>query len=364
MPKAEKIMKEPRSLVRESESLLEALRVASRENLTKVLVVSEDSTLFGYLDLESLVRTFIDPEAEVRQYARKAKRLGIGKDSDAFDALRILHKFGLGVAPLVDNGRVVGEVRRLDVIRSVLAETAATPANEALTGLARDNVAVVAPDDTLVRARLLMAVNGISAIPVVKNDSLVGVVRLNDLLLKLYESFSRGYDAHVVNGAISEKGLMREAYTASVRSTLYEVVAKEGFAVACRAFFESNGIKVLTAGDIIRKLARELGVSEGIVLTSFANFSPDLTESLRDLARTYAERLRRFAGVDDLTVDLKRERFYSVKIRARTAREEDVETEASERDPLKALKLAFERLEDKLKNLKEIKTREPNSSKG
>jgi CBS domain-containing protein len=357
-------MREPRGLVKENTTLVEALRIASRENLTKVPVLSEDSTVFGYLDLEVVSRKFVDPEGEVREYARRVKRLEVRRDSDAIDALRAFYRFGLGVVPVVEDGKVIGEVRRLDLINSFMAETSDVLARELATNVSKGNVIVVAPEDSLVRARLLMSLNGISAVPVVKGGKLVGAVRLNDLLLELYESHSRGYDDRAINAVLGETGLVREAYTVRPDSTLFDIVSSEGFAVVCRAFLEQDDLKVLTAGDIVRFLVHELGLNEDVVLTGLMNLSPDLSESVRDLARTYAERLKRMIGVDDLIVDLRREKGYSVRIRARTAREEDVETEAFERDPLKALKLAFERLEDKLKNLKEIKTRERNPSKG
>ena len=98
------------------------------------------------------------------------------------EAARRMKTADAGDVIVLDNGRVAGIVTDRDIVVRVVAEgkELTTPVRDACSG----ELVTVAPDMSIEQAAQLMRTNAIRRLPVVENDSAVGVVSIGDLAIE------------------------------------------------------------------------------------------------------------------------------------------------------------------------------------
>jgi CBS domain-containing protein len=110
----------------------------------------------------------------------KAPAIGIRSDATLAEAVQILTEHHIGGAPVVnDEHVVVGMISELALI-DVVFDAAAR--NAPVSHYMNQEIHVVAPDESLVRAARMFALYSFRRLPVVHEGKLVGVVSRRDLM--------------------------------------------------------------------------------------------------------------------------------------------------------------------------------------
>jgi len=101
-------------------------------------------------------------------------------DNTVFEAAELMQRNNVGAIPVCDNTGVVGMVTDRDiVVRNVImgVDPKKTPVSNIMT----TGVATVSPDMEVNRIGGVMSSNQVRRLPVVENNTLVGIVSLGDL---------------------------------------------------------------------------------------------------------------------------------------------------------------------------------------
>ena len=101
-------------------------------------------------------------------------------DASIFDTATIMQQNNIGAIPVCDQSGVVGMVTDRDiVVRNVITGT--DPKTTPVSNIMTTQVASVSPDTDIEQLGDLMAQKQIRRIPVMDNNTLVGIVALGDL---------------------------------------------------------------------------------------------------------------------------------------------------------------------------------------
>ncbi len=112
----------------------------------------------------------------------------IAPESSVFDALHLLAERNIGVLPVVDaEGALVGIFSERDYARRVIL-MGRTSKDTPIADVMTSNVYTVGPDDIIDDCMKIVVERGFRHLPVVEDDTLIGVVSANDLLAEVIRS--------------------------------------------------------------------------------------------------------------------------------------------------------------------------------
>ena len=104
----------------------------------------------------------------------------ISSQSTMDEVANLLKKYEVYAVPVVDNGKLVGIVAKLDAMRSIYQDSPRASVKEMMSS----KLVVTYPDESLFEAMNKMIVNHISQLPVVERDNpdqLLGLLALDDV---------------------------------------------------------------------------------------------------------------------------------------------------------------------------------------
>src|SRR4051812_41202299 len=104
-------------------------------------------------------------------------------DDTVMDAARAMKDHAIGDVIVMEGGRLCGVVTDRDLVVRVMAEGRDTNATS-LRDVCSREVATLSPDDDADRAVRLITERAVRRIPIVENDSVVGVVTIGDLAME------------------------------------------------------------------------------------------------------------------------------------------------------------------------------------
>lgn len=105
----------------------------------------------------------------------------IGPDDSVFDALQRMADKGIGALLVMEGGRIVGIVTERDYARKIALKgrtSALTQVRDVMT----TSVMFVKPSQTSEECMALMTDNRLRHLPVVKDDQLIGLISIGDLV--------------------------------------------------------------------------------------------------------------------------------------------------------------------------------------
>ena len=105
----------------------------------------------------------------------------IGPDATVYDAVRLMAEKGVGALLVMENDRLVGIVSERDYARQVILKGRAsreTPVSEIMTS----RVVASRPDQQISSCLALMTEKRIRHMPVMRDDAVIGVVSIGDLV--------------------------------------------------------------------------------------------------------------------------------------------------------------------------------------
>jgi CBS domain-containing protein len=104
----------------------------------------------------------------------------IRPDASVYDAAKLMQQNNVGSIPVCDRSGVVGIVTDRDiVVRNVV--TGSDPRSVPVSSIMSPDVTTVTPDTEIDRLGDIMAGKQVRRLPVVENNTLVGIVALGDL---------------------------------------------------------------------------------------------------------------------------------------------------------------------------------------
>jgi CBS domain-containing protein len=114
------------------------------------------------------------------RHAMTESPLTISPELNAFDAAGMMKSEDVGALPVVEDGRLVGLVTDRDLVLRVLAERQ-SPDDVKVGDIATRTPVTISPDMRLSEARELMEQHQVRRLPVVKGESVVGILSIGDL---------------------------------------------------------------------------------------------------------------------------------------------------------------------------------------
>lgn len=143
-------------------------------------------------------------------------------DATIPEALEVMETHQVRHLPVLENGRLVGVVSRGDIRQASPSKATSLDAGELLYLLSKLTIRkvmtahplTVAPDALLEQAAILMRDNRIEMLPVVENDTLVGVITESNLLDSLIDVLGfRDPGSRLLVEAVDEPGALAKLGT-------------------------------------------------------------------------------------------------------------------------------------------------------
>jgi len=109
--------------------------------------------------------------------------VGIGPDRSILEAAEIMERAGVGALAVVDDDRLVGIVTDRDLVRRGIARR--VPVEGRIDSIMTAPVVTIDADAELEDCFPLFRTHGIRRLPVVRGERFVGMISIDDLLLRL-----------------------------------------------------------------------------------------------------------------------------------------------------------------------------------
>lgn len=123
--------------------------------------------------------------------------VSVAPDTKATEAKNLMNEKNISKLPVVENGKLVGIVTKNDLLKAEPSSATTLDMFEISYLLSKltvkkvmvSQVKTVSPDEVVEQAARIMVDNGISCLPVVKDDALVGIITESDLFNLFTEMF-------------------------------------------------------------------------------------------------------------------------------------------------------------------------------
>ncbi len=183
------------------------------------------------------------------------------------DVLRILKRTGISGVPVLKDGKLVGIITRKDLLRK---------ADEVQLGLLMTpDPVVIRPDAPISEAAQLMIRHNIRRLPVVENESLIGIISVADLVAAIAQM---RLDEPIKDNYISKTYALWEETPLSLVGRVLEISGYDAIPI-----LTEDG--TLTGIISERDLIRHTRIEDGIEVSDFSNGTDDdewTWESIRD----------------------------------------------------------------------------------
>ena len=110
----------------------------------------------------------------------------INADSKVYDALKIMAEKGIGARPVIENNKRTGIFSERDYARKVILHDK-TSKNTTVREIMSTNVICVSSDRTADECMALMSDKKIRHLPVLENDTFLGIISIGDIVKALID---------------------------------------------------------------------------------------------------------------------------------------------------------------------------------
>ena len=289
-----------------------------REHRVPLVLVRDvrSGKILGAITQRIAIRGVYDPETtKARTMAVKLPQIDI--DESVSEAARLMLENNVNVLPVREGDEIVGSVTAEDLFRAVGERFFS---KYKVRDIMSRDLTTVTPDSTIGRAIVLMRESGVSRLPVVESDKLVGVVTINDVLVKVIqprERATRGEYAGEKLRTLSHQ--VRDIMTADVviaspneplDRALKRMIDND---VSCLIVVQDGRpVGIITRSDVLEPLAalseREKPAISVQLSFKVRDLSSSDKEQVMDVVRRYLERLGESFGTGYLTLYFKEHR--------------------------------------------------------
>lgn len=147
------------------------------EDDTNVLLVFKDKKFVGIISQRMILRSKRDPSEKIRTLVKPSPKLSIG--DNIFHIAKLMFENELRYLPVFDNSDIIGVVRDEDVL-DIMSQTEF--GNEKIREFMTEDLITVEEDDTIASVINIFRENGISRMPVLSKEKLVGMVTMHDFI--------------------------------------------------------------------------------------------------------------------------------------------------------------------------------------
>lgn len=123
MLKVQDIMTRKVICIKKDISIIDAMRLMAKNNITGIPVVEDDMTLVGILSEQDVLRLFHTFEDEKNRTVNEfmtQPAIYFEEESPLMDACYCLRDNSIRRVPVTSNGKVVGVISRSDIIKCIL----------------------------------------------------------------------------------------------------------------------------------------------------------------------------------------------------------------------------------------------------
>ncbi|MGC8694848.1 MAG: CBS domain-containing protein [Conexivisphaera sp.] len=284
------------------------------EDAGVLVVLDANGNYAGVLTERDAIRTLLDPTTtKVGSVYRKAPRAS--PDDDALRAARLMMENDLRYLP-VSSGDVVVGIVGSDAIMEEAIKTrfGGTKVSDVMTS----NPVSISEDDTVAKALATMRKEGISRLPVLRGDRVVGILTIRDVIEKVLRP-----RAGITEGG---PGPLRRRVADIMSRDVASVLPEDQLRRAVRTMLDRDVASVvvtdgggrlrglLTRSDVLRSIVRAAQEGSQVVVQfsvkdpeEFENVELD-REKLGAMIDGFLRKYSKFLGPAHVTVYLKRHR--------------------------------------------------------
>ncbi len=147
---------------------------------TDSIVVMRNKQYIGMLIEKELTRSKLPPKSKVKSFVKATPKIKI--DTPVEEIARLMLENELSNLPVFENDRLIGIVKIDDLLDKIVEKRFGDEKIERFTS--RD-IIFVSPNDSIGRVLKLFRKKNISRLPVVKDDIIVGVITMRDIIEKV-----------------------------------------------------------------------------------------------------------------------------------------------------------------------------------
>lgn len=160
------------------ETLSHALSLfRGEEDDTSVLLVFKDKKYVGIVAQRMILRSKRDPAEKIRTLAKASPKVSI--DDNIYHIAKLMFENELKYVPVFDNSKIIGVVRDEDVL-DLMSQTGF--GDEKIKDFMTEDLITVDENDTIASVINSFRENGISRMPVLSKDKLIGMVTMHDFI--------------------------------------------------------------------------------------------------------------------------------------------------------------------------------------
>jgi CBS domain-containing protein len=189
------VMTKKAVFIKNSAKIGEALKLMKEKNVGGLPVVDDENRVIAIVTERDIAHLFADKISDVKVCELMSKEVVTAlSKTTIFEATRTMTTQGFRRLPIVSNGKVIGMITAMDIIRffgsgqvfkhlksGTIIQVLNTPALE----IASKQVSTVEPSTEVGQAAKIMREKNIGALPVVKDEKLVGMITERDFFKML-----------------------------------------------------------------------------------------------------------------------------------------------------------------------------------
>ncbi|MCF8884566.1 MAG: CBS domain-containing protein [Nitrososphaerota archaeon] len=360
--------------VDEDDPVSKCVGIFRETGLPIVVVLDKRGRYLGVVVDRVVIRSTVNLESlKTRNAAIKAP---IVKTSDTISkaARYMLENVVKGLPVSNEEGKLIGTISVEDVGR-VIAEK--LKMNMKVKDVMTRDPITITTDTTIGKALVLMRENGISRLPVIKDNKLVGIVTIRDILEKVVQPRTRATLGEVVGERIKSLSypvsniMTRKVVEASPEDTLENAVKKMiDNDISCLIVTHNRRvIGIITWTDILEVIAsleeREKVPVNIQVSFKISNISEQEKNEIMNVAESFVKKFREFIGNGYLLLHFKEHKEKHgeerlIHCRAKLTTDRVNFTSIGEAwTPSLAAKSALDRIERQMLTMKELTERYP-----
>lgn len=259
IPSIEEYMREEVRFIDAEDTLSKVVGIFRETALPIVVVLSSSGDYLGVITDRIVLRSMLNIDAvKAKSVVIKVPTINVS-DSIAKAARMMLENAVKGLPVSGHDDRIIGIVTVDDTGKAAGKLFPSLKIKEVMT---RDPI-IITPDSTIGKALVIMRENGISRLPVVKNDKLVGLVTIRDIIDKVLQPRTRVTRGEVAGEKIRSLGykvsdiMTKSVIQASPEEELSSAVKKMiENDVSCLVIVSHNRVAgIITWTDILEIVA-------------------------------------------------------------------------------------------------------------
>ncbi len=277
------------------------------------MVNEPDGKVLGAITERMIIRATYNPDTtKTKTIAVKIPQ--VGSEEPVSEAARLMLENNVAALPVKEDGKITGTISVEDIVHALGDKFFSK--FKVRDVMSRDLI-VVNPRSTIGQAIVLMREHGVSRLPVVEGDKLVGILTIHDVIVKVIqprERATRGEFAGEKLRTLSHQ--VKEIMTPAVITASPD----EPLSKAIRRMFENDvsclvvvhdrrPIGIITRSDIlepIAALAKEEKPAISVQLSfKISNLSESDKEQVMEVVERYLRRLGESFGTGYLTLYFK-----------------------------------------------------------